>query len=185
MMADMEGRSLVTARQAIERTQALAEGLTRYFTGRPCKYGHVAERLTSSRDCLTCSNEKRKSYRQKNIEKERIRQDSWTRENRDKVNANNRRYKKANTAKGAADSALRRADKRQRTPCWLTDEDRELMEDIYALSQLRSEMTGVQHHVDHVIPLRGELVSGLHTPWNMQILTAADNVAKGNAHQAA
>jgi len=51
---------------------------------------------------------------------------------------------------------------------------------IYARARLISEWTGIPHHVDHVIPLKAKNCSGLHVPWNLQIITARENVRKRN-----
>jgi hypothetical protein len=40
--------------EIITRGEALARGLTRYFTGKPCKYGHIAERFVRCRQIVTC-----------------------------------------------------------------------------------------------------------------------------------
>ena len=49
--------------------KAREKGLTRYFTGKKCPKGHVAERLVSSRSCLTCLRERRNLWAEKNREK--------------------------------------------------------------------------------------------------------------------
>ena len=67
-----------------------------------------------------------------------------------------------------------------RTPPWLTDEHKFAIIKIYEECREVTQRTGIPHHVDHIIPLRGKLVSGLHVPWNLQIITAKENLSKGN-----
>lgn len=59
---------------------------------------------------------------------------------------------------------------RQRTPAWV---DRKAIAEVY-----RACPPG--YHVDHIVPLRGEAVSGLHVPWNLQYLPAGENMKKSN-----
>ena len=74
----------------------------------------------------------------------------------------------------------RKAAKIQRTPAWLTDDDHWMIEQAYELSALRTRIFGFPWHVDHVVPLQGKLVSGLHTPYNLQVIPGAENVRKSN-----
>lgn len=69
--------------------------------------------------------------------------------------------------------AKRRAAKLNATPKWLTEEHWDQIKYMY-------ESCPEGYHVDHVVPLQGENVSGLHTPWNLQHLPARDNIIKGN-----
>lgn len=69
--------------------------------------------------------------------------------------------------------ANRRAAKLLATPAWLTKEQKELTKSMYLNCP-------DGHHVDHIVPLQGENVSGLHVPWNLQWLPAQFNRAKGN-----
>lgn len=77
-------------------------------------------------------------------------------------------------------AALRRAALLNRTPGWLTDADFEQMRGMYAFAALLSRETGQPHHVDHELPLRGRLVSGLHVPANLRVITASENLSKSN-----
>lgn len=51
---------------------------------------------------------------------------------------------------------------------------------IYEACRKRSAVTGVPHHVDHIVPLQGRMVCGLHVHWNLQIMTASENCRKSN-----
>ena len=83
-----------------------------------------------------------------------------------------RQYRKDNAAKFAASSAKRRAVKSERTVGWTDD----------LVIKMIYEDCPKGYQVDHIIPLRGEKVSGLHVAWNLQYLTAEENLAKGNKY---
>lgn len=80
----------------------------------------------------------------------------------------------------AARTAKRRARKLQRTPKWLTQKDFVLIESFYEEARRLTTETGIMHHVDHIVPLKGDMVSGLHCPDNLQVLTYLDNIRKSN-----
>lgn len=73
-----------------------------------------------------------------------------------------------------------KCDRAHRTPHWLTSDDFRFMELFYKEASRLTKGTGIPHHVDHIVPLRGKYVSGLHCPDNLQILTAAENLSKSN-----
>ena len=74
----------------------------------------------------------------------------------------------------------RQAAQLQRTPAWLTEQDHQAIEVFYAEARRLTLTTGIPHEVDHIVPLLGETVCGLHVPWNLQILTRFENRAKAN-----
>lgn len=77
-------------------------------------------------------------------------------------------------------SGKRRAAKLRRTPAWA---DLQAIRAIYAEARRLTTVTGIPHHVDHEIPLQGELVSGLHVHNNLQILTGSENSRKKNRYE--
>ena len=78
--------------------------------------------------------------------------------------------------------AKRRASMRRAAPPWLTRSHLDEIAGVYELARRLSEETGVAHEVDHIVPLQGESVSGLHVPWNLQAIPASENRWKGNRH---
>lgn len=80
-------------------------------------------------------------------------------------------------------TAKRRAAKLQRTPTWLSKDDLWLIQQAYELAELRTRLFGTAWHVDHIIPLQGKLVSGLHVPTNLRVIPGIENCKKNNAYQ--
>ena len=225
----------------ITKKEAKAQGLKRYFTGKPCKHGHVDERYVITGSCCECEREKsRKRYsenpekskekvrkwkkenpeknresarkwQKENPEKAREKARKWQKENPEKHRESNRKnarkrysenpeksrenarkrysekpekhrdsvrkWKEENHEKLAAYRAKRRAVKLQATVAWA---DASKIEDIYAERNRLTEETGIEHHVDHIIPLQGVNVCGLHCEHNLQVLTATENLQKSN-----
>ena len=162
----------------ISRKDAKAQGLKRYFTGKPCKRGHVAERYVGSRACLECQNEHRLKHYYANREAGLEYRREYRENNREKISEYHREWREANRDKVNATNAKRRAAKLQRTPAWA---DKELIALFYAEAQALTELTGIPHEVDHIVPLQGEAVSGLHVATNLQVITQEANRSKGNA----
>jgi hypothetical protein len=106
-------------------------------------------------------------YRIKNKEKRIQQVKGWVQNNRGRANANKQAYKVA---------------KMQACPPWVrADEDLMwMMAEAYELAVVRTDLLGFPWHVDHVVPLRGKNVSGLHVPWNLQVIPGRENMSKSN-----
>ncbi len=89
-----------------------------------------------------------------------------------------RKWAKANPAKALANVKRRREDFRRRIPKWLTKDHWTQINAFYRKASRLTVETGIPHCVDHIHPLRGKTLSGLHVPWNLQVLTVADNARK-------
>jgi len=122
---------------------------------------------------------KKAKWYQENREASAAQTAKYRRANRDSIAAKSAEWAKANPDKLRATSAKRRAAKLQRTPAWV---DFEAIQAVYIEAARLEALDGVARHVDHVIPLQGELVSGLHIHTNLQILTATENLSKGNRY---
>ena len=92
------------------------------------------------------------------------------------------KHDKNNRGTRNAKNAKYTIEKLRRTPKWLTVEDYEHIKQIYKNAAQKTKETGVPWHVDHIIPLRGKYVSGLHVPTNLQILSGVENSRKRNQY---
>ena len=182
------------------RAEAKAQGAAYYFTGEPCKHGHIAPRKTKGA-CVEClklewqrGNETRaeyfkaynkseagqkakREYYEKNKEAVIERAQARTAERKQ---AYRRAHKQANPDLYKELVSLRRRRFRQATPKWLSAEQKLEIRLKYRLAIELSRRTGVRHAVDHVVPLQGENVCGLHVPWNLEVITQDENLKKSN-----
>ena len=170
------------------KKEARAIGAPRYFTGVACKRGHFSERYSDGSHCVQCDNERIKpkeqrqkaikNYYEKNVEKCIEANKKWKQKS-----GKGYAYVKISRTKNPSvmhfANAKRHAAKMSRTPKWLDAVDWLEIQSIYKYcSALRS--VGIDYAVDHIVPLQGNDVSGLHVPWNLQVITSAENSAKGN-----
>lgn len=157
-----------------------------------CKECVIKWNNSQARKTNYAKSDKRKKYlceyRQFNKEKIALTIKEWQDRNKVKYKENAKRYEIANKdkrreqkkeyfKKNKREFVRRTAEYRARLikaqPDWLTEEHKKQIADIY-------KNCPKGFHVDHIIPLKGKNVCGLHTPWNLQYLTATENKRKNN-----
>lgn len=182
------------------RAEAKLLGAKYYFTGKPCKHGHIDLRKTKG-SCLSCLKEEwevgktkraeyfkaynqseagqlsKKKYYAKN--REEVIQKSLLRP-KEQQRVYGKRYKEKHPEASKAFTNDRRRRHKNATPGWLTVEQRKQIREIYKEAQFLSKETGQKYAVDHIVPLMGKEVCGLHVPWNLQILPFEENLRKSN-----
>jgi hypothetical protein len=119
------------------------------------------------------------AYYQKTAEDQKAKRRELYRQKTAEIKAENAEWASRNRGVKNAISARRHAQKLQATPKW---SDAEACQAIYREAAQRTKETGVQWDVDHVVPLQGRTVCGLHVPWNLQIITKSENCSKHNKH---
>ena len=208
----------------VTRSEAKALGAPQYFTGKPCKQGHLAPKFTCSGSCTECLAARRREYMrewseknpeakkqraakwyQKNREEviERVRANyykdvdasrqrardyaethkeeaktrikKWSQENPERKRQNDKAWVAANKERAHSLKAKYRAARRQACPPWVDDEHMARIHEIYRLRREISDRTGVVHEVDHIVPLQGKIVCGLHVWWNLRVIPREEN----------
>lgn len=131
---------------------------------KPCVIAHVKQYYTNNRSKVI----------------ENVRE--WVARNRIRHNKKCAEWVKRNRGAVNARTARRYAAKTKATPSWAAPgtEEHWLVNEVYDLALLRSKLTGVPYEVDHVFPLRGGSVSGLHVPMNLRVIPKWENRRKSN-----
>lgn len=105
----------------------------------------------------------------------RNRTKEWASKNKDKKREYDRNWVKNNRGLSNSHKAKRRAKERTATPPWLTESQLEAIKAVYLEAVRLTKETGIPYQVDHIVPLSGKTVSGLHVPWNLRAIPAQEN----------
>lgn len=123
--------------------------------------------------------ERGKRWRTKNKEKIAEYLLNYAKINKQKIIDYHKKWYQKNIERFFAASAKRRAQKLRATPKWANDF---FINEIYQLARLREKITGIRWHVDHIVPLQGKNVCGLHVENNLSVIPAILNMKKGNRY---
>lgn len=104
-------------------------------------------------------------YRDRNKARLKERARKWSQTNKSAVNHKTRMYQ---------------TRKKNAQPPWLTAIDIAFIAEKYDVAAALTTQTGISHHVDHIYPLQGKASSGLHAPWNLQVIPYYENLKKSN-----
>lgn len=117
-------------------------------------------------------------------EKTKLSSQNWYKNNKAHRNAVANEHYLNNKPMYNAKSAKRRAAKLNRMLQWGKEKLKPDIDIWYTRAKLATLFMGEEYQVDHIVPLQGKSVSGLHVPWNLQLLTKSENSSKGNRHVA-
>ena len=101
----------------------------------------------------------------------------WSKDNPERKNEHNRKFLDKNPHMVNVKNNRRRASKLNATPKWSEDDKIKI---VYEKAKWLESLTGLKYHVDHIIPLKGKNVCGLHVWANLQILEVSVNLKKSN-----
>ena len=138
-------------------------------------------RIWLSRTCKSCADKVRQARKRTNIQATRSYARNYYHENKEKLQTATKKWRAKNIGSflvwNRRYCADRYANKVSATPKWA---NKFFMEEIYRLAAIRSSAVGVPFEVDHIVPLKSELVCGLHWEGNMRVIPMVENCIKGN-----
>jgi len=147
--------------------------------------------------CKECKNEHSRLYNQLHKEKRAVQKKEWNLKNKEKtvrssiryqIKRNDKsyskryakQYRKNNKPKLNNYKAMRRAGLKTATPKWLSESQRLQTLNIYKECHELNYLGVDIFEVDHIVPLKGKTVCGLHVPWNLRIIPRSQNRRKIN-----
>ena len=146
---------------------------------------HQMTRDKLRHECKTCLNVKTKDYK-----RARYQEDEGFREKCIAHSVSSQKTLKGKTRRSSwyqtnkhkfRGWAMSRKDRiKNATPVWLNQTQVKEIEHYHWLARDLEIVSGEKYHVDHIVPIKGKLVCGLHVPWNLQILPSDINLSKGN-----
>lgn len=121
-----------------------------------------------------------KEYLDKTKQKRKYKDTEWAAKNRERSREIKRKWKKNNKGLSHSYTVLRRLRIKNSCIKSLTKEDIDFIKVYYIVADLLSNTTKIKYVVDHIVPLQGENVCGLHVPWNLRLMENTDNIKKSN-----
>ena len=140
---------------------------------------HPTARFGVSNKCRDCAKAYNKQHYRENADHYIDRSREWRLQNPERAqklfNKSKRKLRAIDNSKKLAENALRVDYIKRATPPWA---NKFFIAEAYHIAKVREKMFGIKWHVDHIVPLRGKRVSGLHVESNLQVIPAQVNLKK-------
>lgn len=159
------------------RTDVLQKAKERYWADPAAASARQRERWSENRDEI---GDKRRAQYAADGHARRQSALRYYADNKARVAERRKSYYEANRDLFRAHGSKYRAVKRERMPCWFGELDEFVTRECFSLAADREAATGIEWHVDHIIPLRARKASGLHCAANLQVIPEVLNLTKHN-----
>lgn len=152
----------------------------KYRTRACCK--SCRRKKITNYDKKNCSKKKvyNKAYAELNSEKIKKHSKEYYNKNKDSILAYLKYWRDSNPDKVARGRLDRVKNVRRAIPPWTTDKMVEDIKMVYLHAKDCAITSGCEYEVDHIVPIKGKTVCGLHVPWNLQVLPKDINRSKTN-----